>query len=309
MRRTIALSILLIAAAATNAFAGAEGRMAGKVIDAATKAPIAGATITVSAVKGAGRSFTQKYTSEKDGSYAIFLLDATIKYDFLIEAPGYQPQTMPAQKLQLGQTTLHDIEMPPVAAATPAVAKAAAPDPAVVAYNEGAALANEGKVDEAIAKIEEAMKLRADLPAGPGALAHLYLRSKNYPKAIENATKALTIDADDMDMNSILADAYNATGDKAKAAEYTAKLPANPATMFNQAVPLLNKGDYAGAEPILKKVVAADPKFARAWYQLGIAGMQRGDTAAARTAFEKYLELDPKGTDADVAREALKSLK
>jgi tetratricopeptide (TPR) repeat protein len=308
MRRTIALSILLIAAAATNAFAGAEGRMAGKVIDAVTKAPIPGATITVTSVKGAGRSFTQKYTAEKDGAYAIFLLDATIKYDFLIEAPGYQPRTMPAQKLQLGQTTKYDIEMPPAAAAAPTT-KAAAPDPAVAAYNAGAALANEGKVDEAIAKIEEAMKLRSDLPAGPSALAHLYLRAKNYPKAIENATKALAIDADDADMNSILHESYTATGDKAKAAEYKAKLPANPGALFNDAAKAINAQHDDQAEPLLRQAIAADAKFARAYYELGMLYVRAGKNADAKSNLQKYLELDPTGKDAPTAKEMLNYVK
>jgi tetratricopeptide (TPR) repeat protein len=308
MRRTIALSILLIAAAATNAFAGAEGRMAGKVLNAATKAPIAGATITVTAAKGAGRSFNEKYTSAKDGTFAIFLLDATMKYDFLIEAPGYQAQTMPAQKLPLGQTMQHDIELPPVAAATPTT-QAAAPDPAVNAYNAGAALANEGKVDEAIAKIEEAMKLRSDLPAGPSALAHLYLRAKNYPKAIENATKALAIDADDADMNSILAESYTAMGDKAKAAEFKGKLPANPGALFNDAAKAINAQHDDQAEPLLRQAIAADAKFARAYYELGMLYVRAGKNADAKTNLQKYLELEPSGKDAPTAKEMLNYVK
>src|SRR5206468_9945254 len=48
-------------------------------------------------------------------------------------------------------------------AAAPASAKA---NPAVVAYNEGAALANDGKLPEAIAKIEEAVAAKPDLTAG-----------------------------------------------------------------------------------------------------------------------------------------------
>jgi tetratricopeptide (TPR) repeat protein len=309
MRRTIALSIFMIAAVAGNLFAVTEGRISGTVVDASTKAPIANATITVNNIKGAGHTFNQKYKTAKDGSYAIFLLDATTPYDFVFEAPGYTSQTLPAKKLAVGGTIKEDISMVPAGAATPAAAQAGAPDPAVVAYNAGATLANEGKVDEAIAKIEEAMKIRPDLPAGPSALAHLYLQTKNYPKAIENAQKALTIDADDSEMNPILAQAYAATGDKTKAAEYNSKLPANPTALFNDAAKLINAQHDDQAEPLLKQAIGADPKFARAYYELGMLYVRTGKSADAKTNLQKYLELEPNGKDATTAKEMLNYVK
>ena len=81
---------------------------------------------------------------------------------------------------------------------------------------------------EGIAKIEEAVAAKPDLTSGYEALARLYLRQKDYAHAIDRANKALGIDTDNMDMNAVLYEAYTATGDKAKAAEYKAKLPANP---------------------------------------------------------------------------------
>lgn len=312
MRRTIALSVLLTAAVAANVFAGTEGRMAGKILDATTKAPIADATITVDAAKGAGHTYHQVYKSAKDGSFAIFLLDATMQYDFLVEAKGYAPLPQPQQKLSIGATIQKDFELTPAGAATPTAAtaaQAAAPDPAVLAFNAGANLANEGKDAEAIAKLEEAMKLRPDLPAGPGALARLYLRTKNYPKTIENATKALAIDADDTDMNAILFEAYTASGDKAKAAEYKAKLPANPSALFNDAAKAINAGRDNQAEPLLKQAIAADEKFARAYYELGMLYVRLGKNADAKTNLSKYLELDPNGKDSATAKEMLNYVK
>ncbi|HEX7190918.1 MAG TPA: tetratricopeptide repeat protein, partial [Thermoanaerobaculia bacterium] len=305
---TLALTLLVALGTAANLFAVGEARINGKVTDAGTKAPIADATILMTSAKGAGRTFKQEYKVDKDGSYAIFVLDGTIKYDIVYSAPGHQSEAFNDVKLKLGEPNKKDVELQPAGAATP---KAAPPkaDPAVVAYNEGAQLANAGKVDEAIAKIEEAVAAKPDLIAAHEALAGLYLRKKEYPKAIAAANKALEYDADNADMAEILYDSYSATGNKAKAAEYKKKMPANASVIFNDAVPLLNAGKYSEAEPLLKQVIAADPNFARAYYHLGIIAMQKGDNAAAKANFQKYLELDPQGEDADVAREALKAFK
>jgi tetratricopeptide (TPR) repeat protein len=311
MRRSLALTLLLALGTAANLFAIGEARVNGKVTDAVTKAPLPDAKVSMTSSKGAGRSFKAEYKVDKDGNYAIFVLDGTIKYDIVYSAPGHTSEVFNEVKLTLGDTTKKDVALQPAnaAAATGEKAKAPTADPAVVAFNEGAHLANEGKDDEAIAKMEEAVAAKPELIAGHSALATLYLRKKAYPKAIASANKVLEYDTDNADMAEILYSAYMATGDKAKAAEYKKKMPVNAGVLFNDAVPLLNAGKYNEAEKILKEVVAADPKFARAYYHLGIIGMQKGDNASAKANFQKYLELDPNGTDADVAREALKSFK
>jgi len=309
MRKLFALSLVLLGLTATNAFAVGEARVVGTIFDGATKKAVPGCTINVVSADS-NKNFKQDYKCDKNGSYAIFLLDGTIKYKFTYSAPGFKSYDQ-VLKLKLGEPNKQDIDLAPESASAPvtqATEKVEA-DPALVAFNEGAALANEHKDAEAIAKFEEAVAKKPDLTSGYGALARLYARTKKWPKAIENANKVLAIDSDDMDMNDVLFESYTATGDKAKAAEYKKKLPANPAAMFNEAVPLLNAGKFKEAEPMLKAVIAADPNFSRAYYHLGIIAMQNGDNAAARGHFQKYLDLDPKGADADVAREALKALK
>jgi protein O-GlcNAc transferase len=179
----------------------------------------------------------------------------------------------------------------------------------VVAYNEGAALANEGKIAEAIAKMEEAVTAKPDLTAGYEALAKLYLRTKNYDKAIDRANKALDIDTDNQDMFGILADSYTAKGDKAKAAEYRKKLPADAASMFNEAAHLINSGKDEQAEPLLKSAISANDKFAQAYYELGMLYVRSQKNADAKANLQKYLELEPNGKDAATAKEMLNYVK
>jgi tetratricopeptide (TPR) repeat protein len=308
MRRTFALSLLALIVVTGNAFAIGEARVQGKITDAATHQPIPNAVITIDATSG--HSVHQEYKADKDGVYRFLVLDGTLTYKFTFKAPGYAPveQTM---KLTLGDLNTRDVTLAPgssapAASASPAAAKA---NPAVAAYNEGAALANAGKIPEAIAKLEEAVAAKTDLTAGYEALAKLYLRSKNYDKAIDRANKVLEIDTDNQDMFSVLAESYTAKGDKVKAAEYRKKLPADASAMFNEAARLINGGKDADAEPLLKGAIAANDKFAQAYYELGMLYVRTQKNADAKANLTKYLELEPAGKDAATAKEMLNYVK
>ena len=309
MRKTVAMSLLVIAAVAVNAFALGEGRLTGKVTDALNKNPIPNATILV--VSTGGRNFKQEFKAEKDGSYRILLIDATLNYNFTWSAPGYQPYTEP-MKLKLGEVTTKDVVLTPAntpAAAAAAAGVAAKPDPAVAAYNEGAQLFNASKFPEAVAKFSEAVAAKPDLIAGWQALARAAISAKDYPKAIEAANKAIEGDPDEVDMYSVLYTAYTATGDKAKAAEAKKKMPANAGALFNDAAKLINSGKDADAESLLKQAIAVDDKFSAAYYELGMLDVRLGKNADAKTNLQKYIELEPNGKDASTAKEMLKYVK
>ena len=306
MRKPVTLALVVLAAFAANAFAIGEARITGKILDAVTKKPIEKAVITVVATEG--KTFKQEYPAKNDGTYAVFLLDGTLHYEFTYSAAGYQPykETM---KLKLGEPNLKDVYLTPGNAApaggTGAVAQAKA-DPAVEAYNAGAELANEGKNAEALAKFQEAVAAKPDLAAGWQALAKLYARVKDYPKAIEAANKALSFDSEETDMYAVLYEGYSKTGDKAKADEAKKKMPANAGVLFNDAAKLINANKDGEAEPLLKQAIAADEKFAPAYYELGMIYVRAGKSADAKANLQKYLELQPTGKDAATAKEMLK---
>ena len=308
MRKTVAMSLMIIAAVAANLFAMGEGRLTGKIIDAVTKNPIPNATILV--VSTGARNFKQEFKAEKDGTYRILLIDATLTYTMTWSAPGYQPVTEP-MKLKLGDVTNKDVALNPAnaRATSSAPAAEAKPDPATTAYNEGAQLFNANKYPEAAAKFTEAVTAKPDLIAGWQALARTEIQTKEYSKAIEAANKALAGDPDETDMYAVLYTAYTATGDKAKAAEAKKKLPANAGSLFNDAAKLINSGKDAQAESLLKQAIAVDDKFAQAYYELGMVYVRMGKNADAKTNLQKYLDLEPNGKDAATAKEMLKYVK
>jgi tetratricopeptide (TPR) repeat protein len=305
MRRTTALSFIVSLFVAANMFALGEARMVGKIIDGQTKQPIPGATISIEAVEG--KTVKQTVKAKDDGKYTVFLLDGTIRYKMVFAAPGYAPyeETM---KLQLGPTTVRDFELfkqGAVAAPSGVVGTAATGDPAVEAYNAGAALSNSGDHAGAMAKFEEAVAAKPDLTAAWMAMAKTSLKAKDYPKAISSAKKALELDQEDTDMWTVLFASYTATGDKANAAIAEKKLPANASVLFNQAARLINEQKDGEAEVVLKQAVSIDDKFATAWYELGMVYARTGKNAEAKAALTKYLELEPKGKDAPTAKEMM----
>jgi tetratricopeptide (TPR) repeat protein len=305
MRKTLGLFLFAIAAVSVSAFAGTEARMTGKITDAVTKQPIPNATITL--VSAGQRNFKADFKAEKDGGYRLLVIDGTLPYNITFAAPGYQPY-QEQMKLKIGEVMTKDVALTPASTAAAAAAPAAEgkPDPAVVAYNAGAQAFNDAKYADAQARFQEAVTAKPDLTAGWQALARTAIMTKDYPKAIEAANKALAVDADDPEMYQVLYAAYTATGDTAKAAEAKKKMPANAVSLFNDAAKLINSGKDADAEPLLKQAITADDKFAPAYYELGMLQVRSGKNADAKVNLQKYIELDPSGKDVSTAKEMLK---
>jgi tetratricopeptide (TPR) repeat protein len=306
MRRSLSLSVIASLFFTVNLFAVGEARMTGKVLDAATKAPIENAVLKIEATSGKTVKLEEK--TRKGGAFTIFVLDGTLQYKFNVTAPGYNGYEE-VIKMKLGETNvreflLHKVGTGP-AAAPGEPAAPPKPDPAVEAYNAGAALSNSGDTAGALAKFQEAVTLKPDLTAGWMALAKVAVKEKKYQVAVDAAKKALEIDDEDADMWLALYQAYTALGDKANAAIAEKKMPANPSKLFNDAARLINEGKDGEAEVLLKRAVAADDKFAVAWYELGMVNVRAGKSADAKAALNKYLELDPKGKDAPTAKEML----
>ena len=305
MRKSLVCLIVAFAFLATNAFAVGEGRMNGKILDAVTKEPIPNAVVKISATEKT--TFNTEVKANKKGEWAFFALDATIRYEFTVSAEGYITYKE-LVKIPIGITTLRDFVLTKAGDASQTVMTAKG-DPAVDAYNAGAALANSGDLAGAAAKFNEAVTVKPDLTAAWIALAKVSVKTKDYPKAIEAANKVLAIDNEDTDMWAVLSQAYTATGDKAKAAEAQAKLPKNANALFNEAARVINGGNDAEGEKLLQQAIAADDKLAIAYYELGMIYVRAGKAADAKTNLQKYLELDPNGKDAPTAKEMMSYLK
>src|SRR5580658_6900043 len=66
-----------------------------------------------------------------------------------------------------------------------------------------------------------------------------------------------------------------------------------PPPELTQAEAFIQKKDYAAAEPLLKKVVAADPANYEAWFDLGFAENGMGKVDDSIAAYRKSVEAKP----------------
>ncbi len=82
--------------------------------------------------------------------------------------------------------------------------------------------------------------------------------------------------------------------------------PARDLTNRAQAALAANQIDHA--LELAHLALVADPRFADAHFVVGTVAQGRNQTATARDAFRKYLELAPLGTHAEAARKALATL-
>jgi tetratricopeptide (TPR) repeat protein len=75
-----------------------------------------------------------------------------------------------------------------------------------------------------------------------------------------------------------------------------------PEAHYNLGYVMLERGDALAASEHFGKAIARDARFADAHFNLAMAFEQMGRGAEARTNWKKYLDLEPNGTWADIAR-------
>jgi tetratricopeptide (TPR) repeat protein len=188
------------------------------------------------------------------------------------------------------------------------------------AFDEGLALSNEGKHDEAIAKFNEAIAINPKCYDCYDNIGFSYVQTKDYDKAEEAYKKAIDAKADDAGAYNGLASVYNAQrkfDDAAKASAKATELSAagsvlvggNADALFNQGVILWNGGKIPEAKKAFEAAIQANPNHAEAHFQLGMALVNEGNLAGAGTEFTTYLKLAPTGPNAPTAKALLDQVK
>jgi tetratricopeptide (TPR) repeat protein len=316
MRKTTCASMALATfGLAALVFAGAQGRLKGKVTDSSGK-PIEGATVTITTPSI--RTFKMALKSDKRGEWGTILNDATLPYHVKIEKEGYVPgesdKKVPVG--EVGEVNAQLLTTAEAGAAAGGRTVPAAPSPtelAALTFNEGVDLLQAGNKAGAEAKFLEAVAKNPDLPQGWHALASLAYEKKDWAKTLEYGQKALDLDPSTTSIYGMMAAAAAQSGDKKAAAEWQAKSdeanPDTPEMLYNKGIDLYNKKKIKEAEALLGKAVEAKPDFALAHFWLGMTSFNLNKKAAAKEHLEKYLALDPNGSEAATAKEILPLLK
>ncbi|MEO8431847.1 MAG: carboxypeptidase regulatory-like domain-containing protein [Acidobacteriota bacterium] len=313
MRLTAAAAIFLAALAAE---AGAQGRVVGRVTDSAGNG-VEGVVVTLTTP--AIKNFKLGTKTGADGKYGSIVNDATFPYHFRYEKPGYAVLEID-KKLSIGDATTLDVKLmkdsevaakPGAPGAQPAAPSAS--EQATLAFNAGVDLMNGGDKAGAIAKFQEATVKNPDLPQAWQALTALSYQNKDWAHVIEYGQKATDLDPTMTSIYGMMAEAASKTGDKKASGEYRQKYevanPDTPEMLYNKGIDAYNKKNSKDAEDLLGKAVAAKPDFALAHYYMALAAMNNKHNAVAREHLQKYLELDPSGSEAATAKELLPLVK
>ena len=199
-----------------------------------------------------------------------------------------------------------------------AVDRALATDPAF----EGAA-ALKGRILEAQGDREGALewyRKEADSATNDQVKTEAYLAmtvvAEDLGKddvAQEALEAVIAIAPDQVNLYQELANLYTRTGQIEKAQEMMDKVAElggdlDPNALYNLGANAVNSGDQEAAVRYFEGAIAAKPDFAEAYLRLGFARLNLGNLEGAAEALRKYLELDPEGSNAAMARDLLSRL-
>jgi len=312
MSRTVRICGLLVAltAMATGvAFAGAQARLRGEVVDSDGN-PVADATIVVSC--DAMDSYDKQVTVKENGTFSFVILDATRHYRFHVKAPGFIPYEQPF-KVPVGSTdNMFTFELKTTQEMMAVEQAKMLEQPGYKELDEGRILLEQGDTEAAIAKFEAAVAAMDDLLPGWIALADLRFRAGDYRAALEHAKRCIELDEEEVKCLAVAANSCKELGDKESQTRYLSLYqelnPDDPATLFNQAAEFLNKMDDEHARPLLEVCLEADPEFDKCLFEYGMLLLRSGDMKGAKEHMERYLEAAPDGPEAGTVRETLKYL-
>lgn len=306
------VAALLLAAGAQ---AGTQGRVSGKVTDSAGN-PIEGVTVTVTTPSI--RNFKLSVRTDKQGQYGLIVNDATIRYQMKFEKDGFVAVET-EKKFSTVEVTVVDqkLSKPSESAAGKGTGKGApAPsssDQAAMAYNAGVDLLNGGDKAGAEAKFKEAVEKNPDLPQAWQVLATMAYQKSDWPHTIEYGQKATDLDPTQTNLYAMMAESAQKSGDKKGAAQWRQKYeeanPDSPEILYNKGIEAYNKKRLKDAETLLTKAVDAKPDFALAHFWLGMTSFTLNKKAESRQHLQKYLELEPAGSEAATAKEILPLVK
>jgi Flp pilus assembly protein TadD len=294
MRRLLSTVALLsvFAFLAPPLEAQVTGAARGHVVDD-EKQPVAEATVVMEYMGGVTRKY-EVQTNEK-GEYMQVGLPSG-RYRFTASKEGFIDAGL---EIQVGMgltTTIPDLELINKERA----AAAGGPDAELIRakFDEGVALAGDGKLDEAEALFQEILEMQPGVPEVYRNLGYIYAKRKDWTTAEQYYQSALDLRPGDVEYTAALAQMYQDSGQKEKALELmssaAADNPEDAKAQLNQGIFLLGSGQSVEAQAAFEAALAADPSLAEAHYHLGTILVGQGKVPEAIEHLETYIASGPK---------------
>jgi tetratricopeptide (TPR) repeat protein len=176
------------------------------------------------------------------------------------------------------------------------------PDLADAHYTLGVLFWQKGDFDKAIAELQEAIRNQPSYAEAYYTLGTVLKQQGKLPEAAAALREAIRLQPDFAGAHTTLAAVLRQLGDAQGAAEEAkagAKIAASTnnlqAARFstNSGKRLLAAGDVDGAMAQFRSALNAEPSYAEAHYQLGLALRQSGQKDEAKKEFQRAAALDP----------------
>ena len=165
--------------------------------------------------------------------------------------------------------------------------------PSVAQYHFmlGVAFLQAGAIPAASDALQTAQRAAPDNPRVLVALGLALNIRKQHAEARSYLARGLELDPENVDALAAVAEAEDALGDanaEAHAARAVARQPDHAMANYALGLIRMKQTRYAEARDALLRAVAADPRLARAHYQLSLAYARLGDEASAQKHVELY---------------------
>lgn len=290
--------------------AAQTGRIGGTVKDDKGQ-PIKGATVMAENPASAPSSFTA--TTDDRGRYSMIGLKAG-SWKVTASAPGFQAQSGNVPIKTIGAP------MPPVDFTL--APGASGPSGALSGVNTKELQGELAKADAMVAAKDYAGAIAAyeGMVAKVPALTALYLQigglyrnQKEYDKAIETYKKVPDGDANadkaKIETGMTLLEKNDLAGAEAALLAVAQSTSANKEVFYNLGEVKFAKGETEEAVKYYQRAADIDPNWGKPLFKLGLAKLQKADTAGTLEIMNKLIQVDPNSQEAAQAKALIEQLK
>jgi tetratricopeptide (TPR) repeat protein len=300
----------------------------GKVTDEKGE-PIKGATVIIQSVDTRSRTFNAK--TDKKGTFFYMGLPGGL-YHVAARAEGYSPRYQPNIKASIQEEAQINIQLPKgpdqklpfeltpeelkqqEANIEKARKRQESSAEVQALFDEGIKLAEQGKHADAIEKFKLALGKDPEQTNIMGNMAESYRKLDKFNEALDIYQKAIAIKADDPGLYTNMGVVLNKLGKTTESQEAFKKAASlNPGgsaeSYYNLGVTMFNSGKTTEAIEPFKQAIAADPKYADAYFQLGMCLSNQPDTMEeAIRNFKKYIEMGKDPGQVETAKAVISAL-
>ncbi len=293
MVETLALGLL-----AANAMAGGPVEVKGTVTDINGN-PLR--NVEVSAIaEGSDKPISAE--TKKNGQFSIKLDDFDLLYKLTFTKEDFEPGSV---EFIPGSEELNPLDVILALANLTEQREQAIP-----VFNEGVAILEAGDKAAALEKFKQASEIDPDFIAAANATAAIAMELEDYATAADAAENLVRLKPDDITAISTAYFAELMIGDMQRLIPSARRLAdTSPEVVSNEMLQharvLFDNEELAGSRSLLEIIIESEPDLAEAQLQLGLTCNMLGDSACAKAALARYLELAPDGPDAATAQSLL----